>query len=112
MCIGYPVKSGVNGLVCKSPRAISPLDLNRWMEAERGKKRRTKMIKKGRYADGGSVCEPASACCGPPEGRYLMISLENDSCNKNMMGNIFCTRQRIGSGSQKMGTKVGHSNCH
>lgn len=33
--------------------------------------------------------KPASTCCGPPEGRYLMISLENDSGNKNKMENIF-----------------------
>lgn len=43
--------------------------------------------------------EPARTACGPPEGRYLMICRENDSGNKNMMGNIFCTRQRIGSSS-------------
>lgn len=43
--------------------------------------------------------DPASMACGPPEGRYLVICWENDSGNKNMMGNIFCTRQRIGSSS-------------
>lgn len=43
--------------------------------------------------------KPASSACGPQEGRYLMICQENDSGNKNMMGNIFWTRQKIGSSS-------------
>lgn len=57
------------------------------------------MKEKGGWTNTGSLYEPAGMACGPPEGRYLMICRENDSGNKNMMGNIFCTRQRIGSSS-------------
>lgn len=64
-----------------------------------GRNKDTETKEKGRWTDRGFVYEPARTACGPPEGRYLMICRENDSGNKNMMGNIFCTRQRIGSSS-------------